>query len=156
MKISRRKFLGTSAAAAGGVLVVGFSLRSRIHAAAGQATRAAANESPFDAWIHVKPDSSAELVLAQSEMGQGVYTSLPMMLAEEADLDWERVTIVQSDHTRGTGGSGSVKSNYLPLRRAGAQVRLAMIAAAARTWNVPESECTTSNGESLKILHNSR
>jgi hypothetical protein len=75
--------------------------------------------NPFDAWIHIKPDSSAELVLAQSEMGQGVYTSLPMLLAEEADLDWERVTVVQSDSTKGTGGSGSVRSNYLPLRRAG-------------------------------------
>ena len=147
MTISRRQFLGTSAAAAGGVLVIGFSLRSRIHAAAGQAAKATADENPFDAWIHIKPDSSAELVLAQSEMGQGVYTSLPMILSEEADLDWERVTIVQSDHTRGTGGSGSVKSNYLPLRRAGAQVRFAMIAAAARTWNVAESECATSKGE---------
>ena len=78
-------------------------------------------EDPFDAWIHIKPDSNAELVLAQSEMGQGVYTSLPMLFAEEADLDWERVKVVQSDSTKGTGGSGSVRSNYLPLRRAGSR-----------------------------------
>jgi isoquinoline 1-oxidoreductase beta subunit len=142
VKISRRIFLGTSAAVAGGSLVIGFSWRGRYHAAAG----AAANENPFDAWIHIKPDSSAELVVAQSEMGQGVYTALPMLLAEEADLDWERVTIVQSDYSRGTGGSGSVTSNYLPLRQAGALVRTAMVAAAARTWSVPEGECTTSKG----------
>jgi isoquinoline 1-oxidoreductase beta subunit len=143
VKISRRTFLSTSVAAAGGALVVGFSLRRHIHAQAA----APAVENPFDAWIHIKPDSSAELVVAQSEMGQGVYTSLPMLLAEEADLDWERVTIVQSDFSRGTGGSGSVISNYLPLRRAGAQVRTLMIAAAAHTWGVPESECTTAKGE---------
>src|SRR5208282_4408160 len=70
----------------------------------------------------------------------GVYTSLPMLLAEEADLDWSRVSIVQSDFSRGTGGSGSVRSNYLPLRRAGAAVRVTMIAAAARAWGVPETE----------------
>src|SRR5205814_333128 len=73
-----------------------------------------------------------------------------MLLAEEADLDWERVTIVQSDSSRGTGGSGSVVSNYLPLRRAGAQVRTLMIAAAAHKWSVAESECNTAKGE---VLH---
>jgi isoquinoline 1-oxidoreductase beta subunit len=106
--------------------------------------------NPFDAWIHVQPDGSAELVMAQSEMGQGVYTSLPMLLADEADLDWKRVRVVQSDFSVGTGGSGSVMSNYLPLRRAGAAVRTLMIAAAARRWSVPESECATSNSE---VMH---
>lgn len=144
MKISRRKFLGSSAAFAGGAFVIGFALRSRAQDAPGAPGAA---ENPFNAWIHIKADSSAELVLARSEMGQGVYTSLPMLLAEEADLDWERVTVVQSDFSLGTGGSGSVRSNYLPLRRAGAQVRLAMIAAAARAWNVPQSECSTCKGE---------
>jgi isoquinoline 1-oxidoreductase beta subunit len=147
MNISRRRFLGTSAAAAGGALVIGFNLR-----AAGQDTPGApgAADNPFNAWIHINPDSSAELVLAQSEMGQGVHTSLPMLLAEEADLDWDRVSIVQSDFSLGTGGSGSVMSNYLPLRCAGAVVRAAMIAAAAHTWGVPESECTTSKSA---VLH---
>ncbi len=144
MNITRRNFLGTSAAFAGGAFVIGFHLRGAAQETPG-APGAASN--PFNAWIHVKPDSSAELVLAQSEMGQGVYTSLPMLLAEEADLDWERVTIVTSDFTLGTGGSGSVVKNYMPLRRAGAQVRAAMIAAAARAWRVPESECTTGKSE---------
>jgi isoquinoline 1-oxidoreductase beta subunit len=142
VRISRRKFLGTSAAVAGGALVVGFRLYGQ-----DSAEGPGGAKNPFDAWIHIRPDSSAELVFAQSEMGQGVYTSLPMLLAEEADLDWERVTIVQSDFSRGTGGSGSVMSNYLPLRQAGAVVRTAMVAAAARSWNVPESECTTCKGE---------
>jgi isoquinoline 1-oxidoreductase subunit beta len=142
VKISRRKFLGTSAAVAGGALVVGFKLYGQ-----DSAEGPGAAKNPFDAWIHIRPDSTAELVFAQSEMGQGVYTSLPMLLAEEADLDWQRVTIVQSDFSRGTGGSGSVISNYMPLRQAGAVVRVAMVAAAARLWSVPESECTTSKGE---------
>ena len=149
MKISRRDFLGTSAAVAGGAFVVGFSLRAMAQETPGAPGTA---ENPFNAWIHIKSDSSAELVLAQSEMGQGVYTSLPMLLAEEADLDWERVTVVQSDSSLGTGGSGSVTSNYMPLRRAGAVVRTAMIAAAARTWNVPESECSASKSA---VIHSS-
>ena len=140
MKISRRNFLGVSAAFAGGAFVIGFNLRAEAQDTPG-APGIAVN--PFDAWVRIKPDSSAELVLAQSEMGQGVYTSLPMLLADEADLDWERVTIVQSDSSVGTGGSGSVRSNYIPLRRAGAVVRMAMVAAAAHAWNVPESECTS-------------
>jgi isoquinoline 1-oxidoreductase subunit beta len=144
VKTSRRGFLCTSAALAGGAFVIGFHLNAAAQDTAGKVESGA---NPFDAWIHIKSDSSAELVLAQSEMGQGVYTSLPMLLAEEADLDWERVTVVQSDSTKGTGGSGSVRSNYLPLRRAGSQLRWAMIAAAARKWNVPESECSTCKGE---------
>jgi isoquinoline 1-oxidoreductase subunit beta len=143
VKISRRKFLRTSAVVAGGSFVIGFTLRVAAQDAPGASE---ATENPFDAWIHIKRDSSIELVLAQSEMGQGVYTALPMLLAEEADLDWDRVTIVQSDFSVGTGGSGSVTSNYLPLRRAGAVVRTAMVAAAAHVWSVPESECTTSKG----------
>jgi isoquinoline 1-oxidoreductase subunit beta len=144
VKINRRDFLGTSASLAGGAFVIGFHLNASAQDTAGKVESGA---NPFDAWIHIKPDSSAELVLAQSEMGQGVYTSLPMLLAEEADLDWERVTVVQSDATKGTGGSGSVRSNYLPLRRAGSQLRWAMIAAAAQRWSVPASECSTSKGE---------
>jgi hypothetical protein len=143
VRITRRGFLGTSATLVGGIFTIGFQLRAMAQDAPG-AIGSAAN--PSDAWIHIKPDSSAELVLTRSEMGQGLYTSLPMLLAEEADLDWNNVTIVQSDLSVGTGGSGSVISNYLPLRRAGAQVRLAMIATAARDWNVLESECTTAKG----------
>jgi len=105
VKISRRNFLGTSAAIAGGAFVVGFNLRSLAQETPGAPGTAG---NPFDAWIRIKPDSSAELVLGQSEMGQGVHTSLPMLLAEEADLDWSRITVVQSDSSLGTGGSGSV------------------------------------------------
>lgn len=146
MKISRRAFFSTSAAAAGGALVVGFTLRGRFHSA----HAAQAPEDPFDAWIHIRTDNNAELVVAQSEMGQGVYTALPMILADEADIDWDRVTIVQSDQSRGTGGSGSVRSNFEPLRRAAATVRTLMIAAAAQRWNAPEADCVTRKSQ---VIH---
>jgi len=142
-RVSRRAFIVSGAAAAGGALVIGFTLRHRLHA--GPAAHAL--ESPFDAWVHINPDNSAKLVFAKSEMGQGIYTALPMILAEEADLDWSRVQVIQSDASVGTGGSGSVQGNYTPLRRAGASVRALMIAAAVRTWGVPEAECATAKGE---------
>lgn len=139
MKVSRRAFLSSGAAAAGGALVIGFTLRSRLH----RSQSTPAPENPFDAWILIKPDSSAQLVFAKSEMGQGIYTALPMILADEADLDWSRIQVIQSDYSLGTGGSGSVVGNFMPLRRAGATVRTLMIAAAARRWSVREAECTT-------------
>lgn len=145
MRLSRRAFLG-SAAATGGALVIGFSFRNHFHFGRPAQAQRKPSENPFDAWIHIKPDNSAEVVLAKSEMGQGVYTALPMLLADEADLDWDRVTIVQSEFSVGTGGSGSVRGNYDNLRRAGAVVRTTMTAAAAHRWGVAPAECTTGKG----------
>ena len=144
-RVSRRAFI-VSGAAAGGALVIGFTLRHRLHPGPAPKTP----ENPFDAWVHINPDNSAQLVFAKSEMGQGVYTALPMILAEEADLDWNRVQVVQSEFSLGTGGSGSVQGNFTPLRHAGASVRRLMIIAAARAWSVPEAECTTAKSE---VLH---
>lgn len=133
--ISRRTFLATSAAA-GGALAVGLRLRSRPH------PHPAENpQDPFNAWIHIHPDGKTQLVLNKSEMGQGVFTSLPMILAEEAEIDFSTITVVQAANADGTGGSGSVWEGYKPLRQAGAQVREVMIGAAARKWRVPATEC---------------
>lgn len=147
-RISRRAFIVSSAAAATGVgaLVIGLRLHPPFQIEKSSAT----SSNPFDAWIHLKFDNTAELVLARSEMGQGVYTSLPMLLAEEAELDWDRVSIVQSDESYGTGGSGSVRGSYLPLRQAGAVVREAMITAAAYKWSVPREECVPRKSE---VIH---
>jgi isoquinoline 1-oxidoreductase beta subunit len=149
-KVSRRAFIvsGAAAAAGAGALVIGVRMHGPFHL--GKSTAGTKAEDPFDAWIHVKADNTTELVFAQSEMGQGVYTALPMILAEEADIDWNRVQIVQSDFSRHTGGSNGVVSNFLPLRRAGASVRALMITAAARKWGVSEAECTTAKSE---VLH---
>jgi isoquinoline 1-oxidoreductase subunit beta len=139
--ISRRAFLATSAAA-GGALVVGLTLRSRLHHAS-----SGASKDPFNAWIRIHPHGQTQLVLNKSEMGQGVFTALPMILAEEAEIDFSQITVVQADNADGTGGSGSVWEGYKPLRQAGAQVRETMIAAAARSWRVPASECRARNSQ---------
>jgi isoquinoline 1-oxidoreductase subunit beta len=137
--ISRRTFLATSAAA-GGALVVGLTLRGRFHLPSSDASH-----DPFNAWIRIHPDGETQLILNKSEMGQGVFTALPMILAEEAEIDFARITVVQADNADGTGGSGSVWEGYKPLRQAGAQVREVLIAAAARHWSVPPSECHARN-----------
>jgi isoquinoline 1-oxidoreductase beta subunit len=138
--VSRRAFL-ISSAAAGGALIVGLTLRGRIHPSSDPA------KDPYNAWIRIHPDGKTELVLNKSEIGQGVFTSLPMILAEEAEIDFSHVTVIQADNSDGTGGSGSVMESYAPLRRAGAQVRETMIAAAARRWSVPTTECRARNSQ---------
>jgi isoquinoline 1-oxidoreductase subunit beta len=144
-KISRRAFLATSAAA-GGALVLGLTLRGPFRHG-----RAKPPETdPFDAWIRIHPDGRIQLVLNKSEMGQGIYTALPMILAEEADIDWDHISVVQSEKSEGTGGSSSVHRGYQPLRQAGAVVRETMIAAAARQWRVPASECFT---QKSRVFH---
>ncbi len=146
MSMSRRRFIASSVAAAGGALVIGF----RFHGWSEAAQNSTPKKNPFDAWIHLEPDGKSVLILEKCEMGQGVYTGLPMILAEEAELDWESVTVRQSLDSTGTGGSGSTSGSYLPLRRAGAVVREAMIAAAAHKWNVPRESCFA---QKSKIIH---
>jgi isoquinoline 1-oxidoreductase beta subunit len=140
--LSRRTFLATSAAA-GGALVVGLTLRGRLH-------QPDAALDPFNAWIRIHPDGQIQLVLNKSEMGQGVFTALPMILAEEAEVDFSRIAVIQADNADGTGGSGSVWEGYKPLRQAGAQVRETMIAAAAHRWNVATTECRARNSQ---VMH---
>jgi isoquinoline 1-oxidoreductase beta subunit len=142
--ISRRTFLATSAAA-GGAFVVGLTLRRHFYQSSSDAS-----SDPFNAWIRIHPDGQTELVLNKSEMGQGVFTALPMILAEEAEIDFSRITVIQADNADGTGGSGSVWEGYKPLRQAGAQVRETMIAAAARSWRAPTAECRARNSQ---IIH---
>ena len=143
--ISRRTFLATSAAA-GGALVVGLTLRGRLHQPSTNASH-----DPFNAWIRIYPDGQIHLVLNKSEMGQGVFTALPMILAEEAEIDFSRISVIQAENADGTGGSGSVWEGYTPLRQAGAQVRELLIAAAAHRWNVPTGECRARNSQVIHI-----
>jgi isoquinoline 1-oxidoreductase subunit beta len=143
--ISRRAFLSTSAAA-GGALVVGLTLRGRFHSPSAESAK-----DPFNTWIRIYPDGQIQLVLNKSEMGQGVFTALPMILAEEAEIDFSRITVIQADNADGTGGSGSILGSYKPLRQAGAQVREAMIAAAAHRWSVPAAQCRARNSEITDI-----
>ncbi|HMF89718.1 MAG TPA: molybdopterin cofactor-binding domain-containing protein [Candidatus Angelobacter sp.] len=137
MKVSRRAFL-VGGAAAGAAIVIGIKL-----------PRLFGEEvpGPFQAWVRLTPDGKLALIVAKSEMGQGISTGLPMILADEAAMDLKDVSIVQAEtdpslYTHlGTGGSESTMESYEPLRQAGAQIRSVMIVAAAREWGVPAGEC---------------
>lgn len=154
--LDRRAFLKMSTAASTGLLI-GFHL-----SAAGAQENAAQQEkkpvNPFDAWIHITPDNHVTLILGKSEMGQGIMTALPMILAEELSLEWNKVRVQQAPtdpaiYNLGTGGSGSVAGMWLPMRRAGAAAREMLITAAAQKWNVNRDTCVAQDGG---VLHGAR
>ncbi|MFZ0861127.1 MAG: xanthine dehydrogenase family protein molybdopterin-binding subunit [Candidatus Sulfotelmatobacter sp.] len=157
MAISRRQFVVGGAVAGAGSLVIGVRFSgSLLRAQESDRGAKKAGPNPFDAYVHVKPDGHITLIVAKSEMGQGIKTGLAMILAEEAEVDFNTVSVEQAE-TRpdiyahmGTGGSGSTMENYTPLRRAGAAVRGLMITAAAAKWNVPPAECEAQKGT---VLH---
>src|SRR5437588_1440283 len=140
--LSRREFLATGAAAGAG-LVIGFYLPHH-------GPRAADVFAP-NAYLKITPDGKIIVVVARSEMGQGVRTSLPMILAEELEADLNQITIEQAgastlygDQT--TGGSASVRTTWDPMRKAGAAAREMLISAAALDWGVPRSGCKAEHG----------
>jgi isoquinoline 1-oxidoreductase subunit beta len=97
-------------------------------------------------YVGIQPDGTVIIVAHRTEMGNGVRTSLPRILADELDADWSRVTVVQGDGdekygSQDTDGSHSVRDFFDPLREAGATARLMLIRAAAQQWGVPESQC---------------
>src|SRR5881398_301208 len=148
--VSRRDFLETTAAAGAG-LVIGFHLP-----AGGRFAAAAAAPFAPNAWLRISPDNSVLIVVDPSEMGQGLTTALPMLLAEELDADWTKVKIefapADKAYTnpifgmQGTGGSTSVRAAYTPLRKAGAAAREMLVAAACQTWAVDRVDCRTERG----------
>jgi isoquinoline 1-oxidoreductase subunit beta len=155
LTVDRRAFLKTGAAAGAG-LCIGFHLPAFADDPAQQQEKKTPN--PFNAWVHVAPDNRVTLVLEKSEMGQGIMTALPMILAEELCLDWKKVRVEQAPtdpdvYNHGTGGSGSVSSCWLPMRRAGAAAREMLVAAAAARWNVNPNTCVAQDGG---VLHGSR
>lgn len=140
--LSRREFVGAGIAAGAG-LVIGFYLPHRGESRNG-------SFSP-NAYLRITPDNKVTIVVARSEMGQGVRTALPMILAEELEADWKQIEIEQAgastlfgDQT--TGGSASIRTTWDPMRKAGAIAREMLISAAALTWGVPRSTCTPENG----------
>jgi isoquinoline 1-oxidoreductase subunit beta len=154
--LGRREFLKSSAAT-GVALVIAFHLDAHASDDPAQAQEKPV-VNPFDAWVRITRDNHITLILAKSEMGQGVFTSLPMILAEELCVDWKQVGIEQAPtnpkiYEHGTGGSGSVAGSWLPLRRAGAAAREMLITAAATHWNVNRDTCVAQDGG---ILHGAR
>jgi isoquinoline 1-oxidoreductase beta subunit len=153
LNLSRRGFLKTSALAGGG-LVVGVylpALSGRAEAADGKAKNFAPN-----AFVRVGTDDSVTVIVNHSEMGQGPYTSVPMMVAEEMDADWTKVRFAPApvapayNHSvygiQMTGGSTSTWSEWDRVRKAGAAARQMLIEAAAQTWKVDAAQCKADNG----------
>src|SRR3954471_3260480 len=141
---SRRTFLKT-AALGGASLVIGFNSRRLFGAEKKEAI-------PFkpNGWVRIDGDGTVTLTIGKSEMGQGVRTSLAMILADELGADWSRIKIVQASPSAefkdlGTGGSGRMEDGWA-MRRAAAAARAMLMAAAATRWKVSPNECKTEGG----------
>ena len=152
IELSRRSFLKSSAALSGG-LMVGFAIP------AGPAAAAGLVHTP-NAWVHIADDNSITLISARAEMGQGVFTSMPMLLAEELNVDLRKVKVAFAPPGKAygnamifglqlTGGSTSVREGWERQRLAGAQVREMLIAAAAERWKVDASTLRAEDGRVL-------
>lgn len=151
--ISRRQFLIGSAGAGAGLLV-GFAVPHKL--LAGVASAEQGFFSP-NAFIRIATNGEVTLIVSKAEMGQSVFTSLPMLIAEELEVDLEKVTLEHApadnekyaDPILGaqvTGGSTSIRGTWQPLREAGAVAREILIAAAAKEWAVNTSACYAENG----------
>jgi len=156
IKLSRRAFLVRSGAAGAGLLL-GFHLPAQRKLAAAPLGSAGADQAgEVNAWIEIHPDNSVLIRVARSEMGQGIFTALPMLVAEELDCDWGKVRAEYASasenrrrdnvfRSMSTGGSRSVRGSQDYLRMAGAVTRELLVTAAATRWNVPLAECQAAN-----------
>src|SRR5438270_2530961 len=149
LHLNRRSFLRVSTAAAGGLLV---SLYLDLPASAQEGRQAPPPKVyPPDAFVHIKPDGKVLITVNRLEFGQGVQTSLPMVLADEMDADWSQVMAelapaadVYKDPLFGiqmVGGSGSIAHSFQQYRELGAKTRAMLVAAAAQQWKVSASQC---------------
>jgi isoquinoline 1-oxidoreductase subunit beta len=154
--VNRRGFLRTGAGAAGGLLI-SFYLPERSKLAA-----AAPTSSKLNAFVHVGSDDMVTLFIHKAEMGQGTVTSLSMLLAEELECDWSKIRTefpgVSTEYGpyQGVFGSQSIRTSWMPLRKAGATAREMLIQAAAAQWNVDKSRCRAQNGAVINTDTNAR
>jgi isoquinoline 1-oxidoreductase beta subunit len=162
--MNRRQFMLTTAVV-GGAFVLGFALPTR-RAGAGVIaatpwTSPTTTGTEVNAWLVIGSDDAITIRVAQSEMGEGVFTSMPMLVAEELECDWAQVRAEYASANRSlrenrvyqrmaTGGSGAVRRSREYLQQAGASARARLIAAAAQQWGVLASEC---HAESGRIIH---
>src|SRR5437879_3136193 len=156
-QFNRRSFIKVSALAGGGMLI-GFYTEKGLLA---QQRGGAPPVTPINpnTYIKVHPDNTFTIVAKNPETGQGIRNSLPMIIADEFDVDWKQVKIEQSDRDdkyardmgapnvgQREGGSTATPQNYQPMRNVGATARAMMVAAAAKRWNVPVAEVATGSG----------
>jgi len=153
-RVDRRTFLKVGAIAGGGLMVGGY-LQS---VDPGRTGAAAAGIFEPNVWLRIAPDDTVTIMLSQVEMGQGVMTSMPMLVAEELDADWAKIKTewTPADPKYGnpnfggaqlTAGSNSVRGMWKILRTAGGTARAMLVTAAASSWGVSESTCSTEKGE---------
>jgi len=154
-RVSRRQFLTAGAATGGGLLLAWhLDAQARVVGAAAKATRSVFAPNAF---IRIGTDGRVTLIMSQVEMGQGTYTSMPMLLAEELEVGLDQVRLEHAPPDdklyanplfgdQETGASTSVRVFYEPLRRAGATARTMLVAAAAATWNVDPASCRAQRG----------
>ncbi|HEV8369600.1 MAG TPA: xanthine dehydrogenase family protein molybdopterin-binding subunit [Pyrinomonadaceae bacterium] len=153
LDLNRRSFLRVSIAAAGGLLV---SLYLDLPATAQEGNQAPPPRAyPPDAFVHIRPDGKILITVNRLEFGQGVQTSLPMILADEMDADWSQVVAelapaadVYKDPLYGiqmVGGSGSIAHSFQQYRELGAKTRAMLVVAAADRWHVSPDQCRTEN-----------
>jgi isoquinoline 1-oxidoreductase beta subunit len=152
MLLTRRSFFQVTALSGGGLLL-GTYVEPTLSA---QQPPPAAPLNP-NAFIRIASDGTVTLISRNPEIGQGIKTMLPMLIAEELEVDWKSIKVEQGDLDekyggQTTGGSRAISNNWIPMRKVGAAGRQMLIAAAAQTWNVPESECYASNG---RVYHRS-
>ncbi len=150
LTIDRRRLLQAGAAASAG-LVLGFRLPVAV--AQGQPPR---DPDDVNAWLRIAPDGAVVIMVPSAELGQGVYTSAPMLIAEELECDWRRVSaeLAPTDpvyanrmfKVQATASSTSARWSFEPLRRIGATAREMLKQAAADSWGAPIAECEASNG----------
>jgi isoquinoline 1-oxidoreductase beta subunit len=156
VNISRRDFIKTSTLAGGG-LILGIYLTK----ASDSAFSSSDKQFVPNAFIRISPDDIVTIIVNKSEMGQGVYTSLPMLVAEELEAEWSTIRVEPApvdpvyNHTywgtmQGTGGSTSVRSSWEQLTKAGAAARMMLIEAAAQTWKVTSDTCYAEHGS---VIH---
>lgn len=157
-EIGRRSFLKATILASGALLITsGFPMRSRAEERLGVPESAPAVFHP-NAFITIAPDGKVTVTVGQAEMGQGILTSLPMIVADELEVDWKNVHYEHGPPGKEfnnpalggmqvTGGSASIKGFFDPLRKSAAGVREMLVMAAAQAWGVPAEQCRARNGE---------
>jgi isoquinoline 1-oxidoreductase beta subunit len=150
MRMDRRQFLKVTSIAGGGMLLATYI--EPLASAEAALVQGAADFTP-NAFIRIAPSGAVTIIAKNPEIGQGVKTMLPMLIADELDVDWKSVTVQQGaldtvnfQPAQFAGGSLATPQNWLPMRRVGAAARTMLVSAAAQTWNVPASELTTASG----------
>src|SRR5207248_9850608 len=158
-QLNRRSFIKVSALAGGGIVIGLYTDPDFFAQERGAPAPVPATPINPNTYITVHPDNTFTIIAKNPETGQGIRNALPMIIADEFDVDWKQVKIQQGDldakwgRDAGApglaqieGGSTAIPQNYTPMRNVGAAGRAMMVAAAAKRWNVPATELTTGSG----------